>query len=164
MTDAIPEASAAQARRKRLGRLVYGTYGLLVAAFVVHSTVQVVRTLFFGAEPGGKPLPAACASSLRGLVQAVDRAASSADRAPNEREARAAFTAALDPEWSGLEGARAACAADPDGEDALAATMRLERAHEAHAGDRAARTAELRRDVELRIDGPIRTPTRPDSR
>lgn len=153
------EADPVATRQRRISRAVYGTFGLLVTAFIVYSTVQVVRVLFFGAPDSGRPLPAACAEDLRRMLGALDRAAIAADAAPDERTAREAFRAAIAPEWTDLGPVRAACD-DPDAEEALAAAERLERAHEAHAGDRAARTSGLRRDLERRIGGPTHADSR----
>ena len=149
----------AVARRKTVSRAVYATFGLLVTAFIVHSTVQVVRTIFYADAAPVRPLAEPCASRLRQLMSAIDRASAAETAASDERGARDAFRAALAPEWNDLESVRSSCAG-PDEEDALAATERLERAYEAHAGDRAARTSEMRRDALRRIGSPTRTDSR----
>lgn len=154
--SALSEATPAAHRRKAVARAVYGAYGLFVAAFIAYSAQQVVRTLFFDGTAPAYPLPEACASELRGLLGAVDRAAAAVEvaHAPGEQQARDAFRSALSPEWNDLDAARAACRSEPDAEEALAAMLRLERAYEAHAADLAARTAEPRRDLERRIGAP----------
>src|SRR5262245_8379746 len=55
-------------------RLVYGTFGTLVAAFILYSTVEVIAVCFGFRKENTPPLPEACASGVRGLILACDRA------------------------------------------------------------------------------------------
>lgn len=132
-------------------RVVYGTFGTLVAAFILWSSVQVVSVCFGLRATPEKPLAEPCASSVRALLSAIDRATRASTGISDPRAARDAFTKALSPEWDTQGVVAARCSADDDQQEAYANVLRLERELEDHAADGASRSGALRRDLERRL-------------
>jgi hypothetical protein len=132
--------------------MVYGSFGLFVLAFILVSGAQIAAPLLRRVDASARePVPEPCASDLRGLVAAADRAVVRASGAPSGGDARATFRAALAPEWDDEPAIAARCARSPAGADAHAAVLRLARALEAHAVRGAEGTTALRRDVDARL-------------
>jgi hypothetical protein len=152
----MPSPDESQETRPRrsspASRVVYGAFGLFVLAFILVSGAQIAAPLLRSADaPAREPVPEPCASELRGLVAAADRAVVRASRATGGGDARATFRAALAPEWDDEPAIAARCARSPAGADAHAAVVRLARALEAHAVRSDEATTALRRDVEARL-------------
>jgi len=134
--DDDPRLSAARLRGRRVALALVTVVSL---AFIVSSTVQITRAVF---GLGFEPLPAGasagspeqlCASGIRGLARALDRAGgrlSSVASAANDAETMAALRPGLSPEWDGAEGVRAACDAAHGGPAAWASLQRLRVAEE----------------------------------
>jgi hypothetical protein len=130
---------------------VYATFGTLVAAFVVHSTVQVVAAIFELRPKPTRPLPAPCAAGVRALLASADRAARAAQGIADAKQARDAFRRALSPEWDTQGVIAARCSDDPDGIESYADVVRLGRELEANAAEGAVRTGPTRRSLERRL-------------
>lgn len=98
----------------RLGRrLGIGLFALLVSVPTAVWSVQIMQQVW--APPPG-PRPTDCASGIRGLLAAVERARAAVRAAPEgERAGIAAFRGALLPEWAGHGGVQAACTPDARG-------------------------------------------------
>ncbi|MBX3207860.1 MAG: hypothetical protein KF764_22635 [Labilithrix sp.] len=137
-------------RKKRVTRVVYGVYVVVVAAFVVSNIAQVARAVFgepesetAAGEPRFPKVGPACAERVEAELVAIEKAREAASseksaeaaRGRYESERRAARTPALEQ----------ACSGDPHGADALASLARFERAAESHA----LRTATELRPVRL---------------
>lgn len=141
--------------RRRIATVVYGVFGLSVAIFVAYSILQVGAILFgsWPAAPGtaAQPLAPACASGLRSLLGAVDRASAASENAVDRDAAREGFKKALAPEWDRKDDVRYACEGDAQGLDAYAEALRLERLLEHDALRRAEETGPLRKRLEARI-------------
>lgn len=101
-------------RSARLGRrLGIGVFALLVSVPTAVWSVQIMQQVW--APPAGAS-PVDCASGLRGLLAAVERARAAVRHAPEgERAGIAAFRGALLPEWEGRGAIGATCAADARG-------------------------------------------------
>jgi hypothetical protein len=101
-------------RSARLGRrLGIGVFALLVSVPTAVWTVQIMRQVW--APPPGQA-PADCASGLRGLLSAVERARAAVQNAADgERAGIAAFRGALLPEWESRGAVETACRADARG-------------------------------------------------
>jgi hypothetical protein len=142
-------------RSSTASRVVYGVFGLFVVVFIVASTAQIALPLFRGADRAhAEPVPEPCATELRRLVGAADRAVLRASGAPDGAAARASFRAALAPEWDDEPAVASRCSGSPAGTDAHAAVVRLARALEAHVVRGAEGTTALRRDVDARLPAP----------
>ncbi len=139
---------------RRIATIVYGVFGLAVGIFVVYSVVQVALILF-AARPVPPavthPLPPACASGLRSLLGAVDRASVASENATDRDGAREGFKRALAPEWDRKDDVGRACETDAEGLDAYAETLRLERLLGHQASKRAEEAGPLRKRLEARI-------------
>lgn len=88
-------------------------FALLVSVPTAVWTVQIMQQVW--AAPPGQA-PSDCASGLRGLLVAVERARDAVRRGPEgERAGIAAFRGALLPEWESRGAVQTACAADARG-------------------------------------------------
>ncbi|MBX3199617.1 MAG: hypothetical protein KF894_15890 [Labilithrix sp.] len=123
---------------KRVTRVVYGVYVVVVAAFVISNIAQVADAVFGepdSADAAGSPsfpkVGPACAKVLGEQVAAIDgaRQAASAETTTDAAKAR------YDSERSATRSTELerACSADPHGTDARASLARLERAAETQA-------------------------------
>lgn len=116
-------------------RAVYGVFVVLVAAFVVSSIGQVARALFGAPESAAEAAVTAkvdpgCAAAIAREIESIEEARSTASMESNGEAAKDRY----DRERRvSQEGPDRACAADPQGSEALAALARLERAARAHA-------------------------------
>ncbi|MBX3212993.1 MAG: hypothetical protein KF850_13225 [Labilithrix sp.] len=123
---------------KRVTRVVYGVYVVVVAAFVISNIAQVASAVF--GEPdsveaaGGPTFPKvgpACAEVLGAEAAAIDEARQAASAEATADAARARYererSTKRSPELERV------CSADPHGIDARASLARLERAAEAQA-------------------------------
>jgi hypothetical protein len=101
-------------RSARLGRrLGIGVFALLVSVPTAVWSIQIMQAVW-APEPG--PAPSSCASGLRGLIAAVERARKAVQEASSgEREGIAAFRGALHPEWDSRGAIAVACASDARG-------------------------------------------------
>ena len=142
-----------EAARRRGKRYTAAAFVSFAAIFVVLSSYELVAAAY---GLGITPLPAgtpkavgasACASELRGLTSAVERALAAALVAPNEAQADADFQAALLPEWDRRDAIERTCKDSPQGRDALAAVERLRRAGEGLVHRQAVELGPPRRDV-----------------
>ena len=138
---------------------------LVVAClFIAASVWQIAAAVFYERPARAAPRTAeeiasetACTARLRTLEAALDRGAEQAERAtvtqpkPDESRARAAFDAALAPEWNDSASAEQLCAATPRSRDAWAALLRLRRGLEGIARKDAHEIGPLRRDFETRL-------------
>jgi hypothetical protein len=101
-----------RSRARRLGRRL----GILaLAAFVAIPTaiwtIQIMKAVW--APPSG-PAPESCATGLRGLLHALERARSAAHEAgAGEQRSLAAFRAALLPEWGSRPALQGVCRSEP---------------------------------------------------
>jgi hypothetical protein len=139
--------------RRRGKRYIIIAFVAFSAAFILSSIAQLVSGVF-GA--GSDVLPQTrtgslasgrCARELRALTSAVERAIVSAVPASGEAKARAAYRAALAPEWNDEADVEQRCSGDPHGTDAYAAVLRLRRAGEDFARRQVVELAPLRQDV-----------------
>jgi hypothetical protein len=146
-----PGDEALAARARRITRVVFGTYIVLLSAFVVSNIVQVVRVLYFGPESdrSARAVQAEpCRHELTTLADGLERATADAASARDATSADLAYhekRAALSPAF--LSAARA-CASETNGPEALAAMTRLDRAAEATARRRGEALAPVRREVD----------------
>ena len=145
-------------RKKRLTRVVYGAYVVLVTAFVVSSISQVASALFgapktaAAAEASPKVGPA-CAKLLEEHVEAIDRARLAASGEPDDDAARARYAkerAAPPDRDTELE---RVCSADPHGKGALASLARFDRAAQSHAFRTASELSPVRLGSQSFISG-----------
>lgn len=152
----------AEARRlavqKRVRSLVYGAYTAFAIVFILLSVKALVAGVFHtdGTPLGGgpaTPTEKTCADGIRALTAALDRAMVAAAAKHEDAEVRAAFGAALSPEWDGEARLGEICRSEPRGADAFAALLRLRRAEEGFLGRQVAEIAPLRRDVEAYLPG-----------
>jgi hypothetical protein len=101
-----------RSRARRLGRRL----GILALATIVSVptavwTYQIMKAVW--APPSG-PAPESCASGLRGLLQALERARSAVHEAgAGEQKSLTAFRAALLPEWGARPAVEGVCRAEP---------------------------------------------------
>lgn len=133
-----PSVTGPRPAQKRVTRVVYGVYVLVVAAFVVSNIVQVAGALFGKDSSGTARVPATpvkseCAELLRLQAVDVDRARLLASEQPNAEAARFSYAEARKKAREHTGELASACADDPRGADALAALARLDRAAESHA-------------------------------
>lgn len=133
---------------------------VVACAFIAASVWQIVAAVFYERPARAAPETAdetACAARLRSLEGALERGAAQAERATvtqpktDESRARAAFDAALAPEWDDAASAEQLCATSPRLRDAWAALLRLRRGLEGIARKDAHEIGPLRRDFETRL-------------
>lgn len=125
-------------RKKRVTRVVYGAYVVVVAAFVVSNIAQVARAVFglpedaaAAVEPRFPKVGPACGELLAAELRAIDETRVAASGEPSKEAAKARY--ARERSASGSPELERTCSADPSGTDALAALARFERASESHA-------------------------------
>jgi hypothetical protein len=161
-SDDEPSLSAARLRGKRVA---FAILTVVSSAFIVSSTVQITRAVFgYGFEP--LPVGAApgspeerCASGIRGLAQALDRAGgrlSSVASAANDAETMAALRPGLSPEWDRADEVRLACAGAQGGPSAWAALQRLRVAEEQSGRLGKAELSSVRSDVTAHLPADLR--------
>jgi len=132
-----------------VARAVYAPFVLLASAFVVSSTVQIAQSVFaegdLDARAGAPALSTACASAVRELTAAVDRGIADASSARDHAEAARKYRAARGPAPDAPERRELVrpCQNERQGEDALAAVSRLDRAAEGAVTAAASKIAEL---------------------
>ncbi|MBX3264100.1 MAG: hypothetical protein KIS78_14575 [Labilithrix sp.] len=135
-------------RNKRVTRVVYGVYVVVVAAFVVSNIAQVASALF--GEPDGAAaaqsapkVGPACAKILGEQLAAIEEARQRASAEATAEAAKARYeterSATRSPELERV------CSGDPRGDAARASLARLERVAESQA----VRTATELRPVRL---------------
>lgn len=142
---------------RRVARVVYAVYVLLVSAFVVSNIVQVARALF-GSEGTTASVPAPvikgdCANLLKAQTTEIDRARVLASEEQSGEAARATYAAARKKAREQAGDLDRACTSDPRGTDALAALARLDRAAESHAVRTAAELSPVRLAAQSFISG-----------
>jgi hypothetical protein len=152
MESQPPDADPSLERTRRLAkRYVSAIFVTLAGVFVFLSAQQIITGVYgVGIQPLAPALSigtASCATELRGLEIAVDRAMIAAARATDEADATAAYRAALAPEWDADQGILARCAVDARGADAFAAVTRFRRAGESSVRHQALELAPLRHDI-----------------
>ncbi len=126
----------------------------VASIFVALTTVEITIGVFgprlrVGLSLGA-PLRAEgeCAHNLRGLAAAVERAIAASGSASDERRAVARYREKLLPEWGREEVARATCASEPGGSDAVAVVLRLRLVGEEQARRQAGQLGPIRQDLE----------------
>jgi hypothetical protein len=159
MTEPSPDASPpaathGDAAAKRGAQVAWLAVVVFSSWFVVSSTWQLTRGVFFDASATSaiaEPLAGQgpCARELRRLSAAVDRGLSAAALAPTEEAAVERFQTGLGPDWQDGAVARVAstCSAEPEGANALAVVERLRVAALAFARHRATDLAKVRGEV-----------------
>lgn len=151
MKAETPGDEARAARARRITRIVYGVYIVLLGTFVVSNIAQVFRVLYFGpeSERNARAVQAEpCRRELTTLADGLERATIEAASARDAAKAEASYhekRAALSPAFLSAE---RACAAETNGPEALAAMTRLDRAAEATARRRGEALAPVRREVD----------------
>jgi hypothetical protein len=131
-------------RKQKVTRAVYAAYVILVTAFVGSSIYQVALKVFAGSANGANgangagaaderpTVGAPCGASLAKEIAAIDAARVAASTEVGLDAAKARY--AKERAFSAASGEpRQSCSADPQGEAALAALARLDRASEANA-------------------------------
>ena len=98
------------------------TFGLLVSAFTVVCSVQIMRQVW---APERVPSVLSCRDGVLALSAALDRARDGAAAELGEREGLARFREALQPEWATLPALEDRCRSDVQGRAALQALVRL---------------------------------------
>lgn len=148
------------ARKKRVARVVYGAFVIVVAAFVISNIAQVASALFgsgaaeAASAGGAATVGPACAEELRGAIARVELARAAASTEPNGDAAKARYERerqpppAADPER--------ACAGEARGHEALAALARLDRAARTRALRDAEQLKTVRRGAQSFISGHTR--------
>lgn len=114
-------------------RVVYGTFVVIVAAFVVSNVWQVAVTIF-GDRDSRTNYPKvgeACGNAIQAEMASIEKARVAAAATKDGQTASSTYASAR--KDGGGSDAKAACASDPNGTDALAALERLDRAAESHA-------------------------------
>lgn len=122
-------------RKQKVTRAVYAAYVVLVAAFVGASIYQVAQKVFGDSGSGAAEGPTAgaeCSAALAREIAAIDAARITASAEVGLDAAKARYAKERARVGAAAE-AKRSCAADPQGEAALAALSRLDRASEAHA-------------------------------
>lgn len=137
-------------RARRMTRLVYGAFIVLLTTFVLSNIGQVVHVLYF--EPEAANARAItnepCKKSLEAVASGLENAVAAAAAARNADAAESAYRAKkteITPHWSEAE---RSCASAKNGPEALAAMTRLDRAAEATARRRGEALAPVRREVD----------------
>ncbi len=137
----------AVSRNQRVTRLVYGTFVVLVTAFVVSNIWQVARAVFFTPESEAEMARAPkvgeeCSRALKQSIRAIENARLAASMEPNGDAAKARYTRERRQPSLGLIGdapqepagdPKGACSSDSHGTAALAALVQLDRTAETHA-------------------------------
>lgn len=140
--------------KKVVSRVVYAAFVTLAGAFIVSSTVQITRAVFFGGadDSGATPstITPACAEGVRKLTTAVDRAVAAAALGHDAADATRRYRAARSPEWDDPQRAEllSPCTGDAQGNEAAAAVTRFDRAAEGAAGREAGELGTVRRTVD----------------
>jgi hypothetical protein len=156
--------------RRRGKRYVMAIFVTFAAAFIVSSTWQIVRSLFFPvastAGTAGAIVSDRCAAALRDLEGAVDTALARAAIARNDADAGRVFDTVLAASWSPASldttcgaseasGARTGESGTPSGAttavadmEAYAAALRLRSAAESASRRLAVNVGQARRDLE----------------
>jgi hypothetical protein len=146
-------------RKQRVTRAVYAVFTVFVGAFVVASTTQIARSLFGegrGADDRARSpdVGEACSAALEVEIGAIDAARLQASTAGSGDLARARYLAARAGSGPNRADPPRACAAEPNGADALAALARYDRASEAHAFREASELSPVRHAAQSFIRGP----------
>lgn len=160
-----PETATIERARLRGTRLAHALVIGVAVAFIASSAWQIASALFgFGVVPLGQRRDSAsstdlaCASGVRALAGALDRAGARSARAAAATgdDAAAVFRQALSPEWDGADSVSSACATSPEGLDAWAALERLEMAEEQVARRIHAEVEPVRRDLATHLPPDLR--------
>lgn len=151
MTEPRSPDPARAGRARRTTRLVFGSYIVVLSTFVVSNIWQVVDVLYFGPESDrnaraikGEP----CRRELEAARDGIERAVAEAAGARDATAAEAAYRQRRAEIASVTQSAEQKCAAEPNGPEALAALVRLDRAGEATARRRGEALAPVRREVD----------------
>ena len=153
---------------KRVSRVVYGVYVLVVAAFVVSNISQVAHTLF--GSPGrsapsertsADALDPACAERAATYIKAIDAARAAAVLETDVEASHVAYAREREATLSraGIGGPSAlerACERDPRSLDALAAVTRLDRVSESSASRMIDELSPVRTSARSSISGSTR--------
>jgi hypothetical protein len=141
-------SSARTSLGRRLGLVVFG---LVVTAFTLVCSIQIIRQVWF---PATTELPADCHAGVRDLILAVERGrrAAAAENG-NEKAALARFRAQLDPEWSRRPAVERACGGHEETRRALRDVLEWRYSEEHAVRYEAADLARLRRRVHALAPG-----------
>jgi hypothetical protein len=144
---------------RRLGRRIgLVLFGVLLSAFTVVSSLQIIFQVWF---PKSAAAVGSCQSGIRSLVTAVERArTAAAAENGDERAALARFRAKLAPEWQSLPAVEHACESDGAARAALRDVVELRFAEEHAVRYEAVALARLRRRVNA-LDPGLRAPDDP---
>jgi hypothetical protein len=143
-------ADPAQSPRERAGRRV--ALVLIWALAVALGLIPAASITFQVFAPEGGPKYASCTAGLAALSAAVDRARTTAASGEGaEDEALSRFRAALQPDWSGVDGVAMSCRGKPEDEGALDALERLRYAEEHAVRRESGDLAPLRREVRRKV-------------
>jgi hypothetical protein len=149
-SEAGPDTTA---RARRLARrLVFGSFLLLATAFVVSSAWQLIAGIYAPGPvviaPAGAPEEArACSDGIARLSTALERGFVAASTKDDEVSALRTLAEGMQPEWTEQAAVEKACAAQPRGQDAFAALLRLKLAEEGFVRRQIVEIAPVRRDV-----------------
>lgn len=149
----MKEAKAAP--NKGVSRVVYAVFVTVAGAFIISSTVQITRAVFWagaGDDTGTtrSSITPACAEGIRQLSSAVDRAFAAAALGRDAADATRRYRAARSPEWDDARRAEllSPCEGDTQGREAAAAVTRFDRTAEGAAGREGAELGSVRRAVD----------------
>lgn len=149
----LPPCGESAGMTKKQARAWMARAIIVVAlVFIVASVSQIIKAVF----GGGSHTEAAttedldCASKLRVLEAAVERASNRAARAPEAR-ARTVFDEATSPEWDDAKATERLCSSTTRSRDTWTALLRLRRTLEGRAEKDAREVDPVRRDFEARL-------------
>lgn len=145
---------ASGARQKTVGRAVYGAFVVLIAVFTFSNIWQVARRVFGEGSAETPPSVAvgpACGESLAAEIADIERARLLAATERTADAARARYTRERTHKTLLVSGG---CEADPNGQEALAALARLDRAAETHAVRESSELSPVRLAAQSFIRGP----------
>jgi hypothetical protein len=145
--EADPTGDRTRRLTKRYVSLLFVSFAGVFVALSAYQLAVAVYGVGIQALPVQSMATLGCATELRGLVAAVDRAILSAARATDDAGATAAYRAALSPEWDAEPNVVAHCSSDGRGADAFAAVARFRRAGESFVRHQVIELAPLRQDV-----------------